>query len=185
MTITRTATSTPPAPSAESQFTDTPAFTSAILNSTNVYRKAHNASALTWNATLASFARSYLSKASCKFEHSGGPFGENLALGYSNATASVEAWGDEREKYNYGRPGFSEETGHFTQLVWKDTRSVGCERRLCGKKGWYLACEYWPPGNVIGAFGNEVDRPENEAGQDRPGWFGVLPVGIFLWMLFS
>ncbi|KAI0509090.1 CAP domain-containing protein [Xylaria bambusicola] len=180
MTITRATTT----PRAEPQFTDTPTFTSAILNSTNVYRKAHNASALTWNATLASYARSYLSKAPCKMEHSGGPFGENLAVGCRNATAAVEAWGDERKWYNYERPGYSAKTGHFTQLVWKATRSVGCDRSLCGEKGWHLVCEYWPPGNVLGAFKNEVDRPKNDSRRDHLGWFGFLPVGIFLCLLF-
>ena len=186
--ITWTVTLPPPTPSPEPQYTDTQKFTSAILNGTNVYRRAHNASALAWNASLASFARSYLSRAvtgsSCNFKHSGGPFGENLAIGYNNATESVEAWGSERKKYNYRRPGYSEDTGHFTQLVWKATKTVGCERKLCGAKGWYVACEYWPPGNVEGAYGVEVDRPKNEARtiHRRPGWSGLLPVGIFLWI---
>lgn len=62
------------------------------------------------------------------------------------------------EQYNYDNPNFSEKTGHFTQLVWKSTTGVGCGARLCGIRGWYLACEYWPPGNVIGEFGEQVDR---------------------------
>jgi hypothetical protein len=62
------------------------------------------------------------------------------------------------------------ETGHFTQLVWKDTTSVGCGRTECngrddgGAPGWYLVCEYWPHGNVIGAFEENVQEqvPEDE-----------------------
>lgn len=67
----------------------------------------------------------------------------------------------EAQDYNYSRPGFSEQTGHFTQLVWKDTTTVGCGRRLCGTRGWYLVCEYWPRGNVVGEFSDEVDPPVN------------------------
>ena len=70
----------------------------------------------------------------------GGPNGENLAEGYANATASIEAWGNEREKYNFQDGGFSEDTGHFTQLVWKATTTVGCGRSFCNGKnsvsGW-------------------------------------------------
>jgi hypothetical protein len=61
----------------------------------------------------------------------GGATGENLAAGYANASASVDAWGLEREEYNWNKPGFSEATGHFTQLVWSNTTSVGCGRTSC------------------------------------------------------
>lgn len=165
-----TVTAAPSIPSTAPQFTNTALFTSAILNSTNFYRKEHNATAVTWNATLASYASSYLSAmgtqspdsgSECDFSHSGGPYGENLALGCNEVTGCVELWGDERDEYNFNKPGFSEETGHFTQLVWKDTTTVGCGSRLCGTRAWYIVCEYWPRGNVIGEFREEVDREVN------------------------
>jgi hypothetical protein len=57
-------------------------------------------------------------------------------------------------------------TGHFTQLVWKSTRQVGCSRHECDGdvKGWLLVCEYAPSGNVIGAFERNVEKalPKNE-----------------------
>lgn len=92
-----------------------------------------------------------------------GPNGENLAESYPNTTAAIEAWGNERSKYDFDRPtGFSNSTGHFTQLVWKDTKSVGCARKECGNgdkdgaHGWLVVCEYWPPGNVDGKYKSEV-----------------------------
>jgi len=88
------------------------------------------------------------------FKHSGGATGENLAAGYANASASVDAWGLEREEYNWNNPGFSEATGHFTQLVWSNTTTVGCGRTSCAGEnqtpGWYVVCEYFPPGNIEG-----------------------------------
>ncbi|KAI1445963.1 PR-1-like protein [Annulohypoxylon stygium] len=96
---------------------------------------------------------------SCHMAHSGGPYGENLALGCSDAPSCVDMWASEVTGYDYASPGFGESTGHFTQLVWKDTTDVGCGAVLCpGNGGWYLACEYWPRGNIIGAFGGEVDE---------------------------
>ena len=197
--ITQTITAGPseptaPASAAAAEFTSPALFTSAILNSTNTYRAQHNASRLVWNRTLEDFANRYLgqvvSKRSdsspsssspsehrkerrgdrCDFQHSGGPYGENLALGCANATSCVEAWGNERGEYDFSKGDFGEATGHFTQLVWKDTTSVGCGARLCGggddkndgsARGWYLVCEYWPRGNVIGKFGDEVQAQEN------------------------
>lgn len=171
---TITVTAAPSIPSDEPSYSKRYVFTSAVLNSTNTYRAQHNASSLTWNATLASFAASYLEAAQkddCKFEHSGGPYGENIAIGYANATAAMEAWGDERKEYSFGKPGFDHGTGHFTQLVWKDTTTVGCERVLCdGVKGWFVACEYWPRGNVQGKFGDEVQKEvESGSGVERLG----------------
>ncbi|KHO01199.1 Allergen V5/Tpx-1-related protein [Metarhizium album ARSEF 1941] len=144
-------------PHDEPQWAMTDKFTSAILESTNLYRQQHNAPDLTWNETLASFATGHLERSDCEFKHSGGPYGENLALGFPNVTASVEAWGNERDKFDWENFRFQFETGHFTQLVWKTTTSVGCDRRVCAKSGWYLACEYWPRGNVQGQYRGEVE----------------------------
>ncbi|KAM5353976.1 hypothetical protein ACJ41O_000626 [Fusarium nematophilum] len=168
-------------PSNEPEWKEDDSFTSAVLNSTNVYRGEHNASSLDWNTTLEDFASDYLdSLDDCEFEHSGGPYGENLAIGYPNVTASVEAWGDERDEYDFGDAEFSKETGHFTQLVWRDTTAVGCGRKLCGERGWYLVCEYWPRGNVEGQFEDQVLEEEGGAagGAGRPGVGLALVMGV-------
>lgn len=166
-------------PSTEPSYSKLGEFTSAILNSTNTYRTQHNASDVKWNDTLADFAAEYLDENDdCDFEHSGGPYGENIAIGYPNVTAAVEAWGDEREEYNFKKGEFSVETGHFTQLVWKNTTDVGCGRRLCGESGWFLACEYWPRGNVVGLFVDEVQaRIEDSAAWRIAGDSGMVFFG--------
>ncbi|KAI1384231.1 PR-1-like protein [Hypoxylon trugodes] len=188
----------PPIPSEAPSFVDHDTFTSAILNSTNTYRSSYNASSLRWNSTLEAFASTYVSTHStkrslslsesflsifkkrdgekCHMAHSGGPYGENLALGCSDAGSCVDMWASEVSGYNYDDPGFGESTGHFTQLVWRDTTDVGCGAKLCpGNGGWYLACEYWPRGNIIGAFADEVGEPVSGAmalGRNG-GWRGV------------
>ncbi len=159
---TVTITAAPSIPSTVPEFVSDHLFTSAILNSTNFFRTENNASWIEWNSTIASFASHYLSSdTDCNFAHSGGPYGENIAMGYPDAASSVDAWGNERKDYDYDDPGFSESTGHFTQLVWKNSTTVGCGRKLCGTNGWFLVCEYWPRGNVIGQFGDEVGRQIN------------------------
>ncbi|KAL1881279.1 hypothetical protein Daus18300_001131 [Diaporthe australafricana] len=200
---TVTITAAPSIASTAPQFTDTALFKSAILNSTNVFRSQHNATAVTWNNTLSSFASSYLASmgssspdSECDFAHSGGPYGENLALGCNEVTGCVDLWGDERDQYDYSDPGFGEATGHFTQLVWKDTAAVGCGARLCGTRGWYLVCEYWPRGNVIGRFGEQVGRQvgggagssSGTGGGAAPGdngmWSRAASSGSPSWLLY-
>jgi hypothetical protein len=69
--------------------------------------------------------------------------------------------------YSYQQPGSSEQTGHFTQLVWNATQTVGCGAAQCDTneiKGWYLVCEYDPPGNVIGAFAGNVSASNTQGG---------------------
>jgi hypothetical protein len=88
-----------------------------------------------------------------------------LAFGFGNLSAAVRAWGDEGELYNYDPPmGSTEETGHFTQLVWRASKQVGCAAYNCGyttpeaknaegdkrAQGWYLVCSYAPHGNIVG-----------------------------------
>ncbi|KAJ9305745.1 hypothetical protein DTO217A2_4815 [Paecilomyces variotii] len=150
-------TSYAPQPTPAQSYTSETLFEDTVLNVTNRYRAQHDASALTWNNSLTAYAENWAKK--CLWKHSHGPYGENLAEGYPNASASVEAWGDEEKLYNYSDPGYAESTGHFTQLVWRASRTVGCARVNCtsdtggddGKaSGWFVVCEYYPAGNVVG-----------------------------------
>lgn len=85
--------------------------------------------------------------------------------------------------YDFRKPtGYTEATGHFTQLVWKATRQMGCARVDCGydpeedddnsdrAKGWYVVCEYDPPGNVVGYnnrfFKENVEPQGGKGGSD-------------------
>jgi hypothetical protein len=204
-------------PASSESYEDDSAFKKAMLDVHNFYRKEHNATALAWNDTNAKFAQKWSDR--CHFEHSvslmrthrpkvdmltrrqqGGPTGENLSAGYNNATESVDAWGMERDQYNFKKGEFSKETGHFTQLVWKATTSVGCGRTECNDKngdgayGWFVVCEYYPAGNVVGSFKANVQEqvvgPKNgdfdggiEGGASAirgGGWAGLLSAVVIL-----
>lgn len=121
------------------------------LNAHNKFRKLHHAPDLIWDSTLAEYAKNYASL--CEFKHSRTPYGENLAAGYPSIEAAIQAWYDENEDYSYRWPGFSHQTGHFTQMVWKSTTKLGCAYVACngkhGTPGHYLVCEYSPRGNII------------------------------------
>ncbi|KAI6291374.1 hypothetical protein MCOR34_010193 [Pyricularia oryzae] len=194
---TRTVTANPASPTDEPSYTRSDDFQAAMLTTHNRFRSQHSAPDLEWNDTLADSSASHLDSVAtpsrCEFAHSGGPYGENLALGYADAAAGVVAWGDERRGYDFGSGEFDDRTGHFTQMVWRDTSDVGCGRKLCGGGDdggarWFLVCQYWPRGNIVGSFTEMVQRPRegvdmgNAAGAVGPGgwWVGLLVVAGLL-----
>jgi len=132
-----------------------------LLDHHNRYRALHCAAPLTWSPKLAAAAQAWanqLKAKGCAFEHSGGPTGENLAAGTSgtlDAKATVAMWYDELKGYSFAQPGFSMQTGHFTQVVWRGTTSLGCGKSQCkGLDVW--VCEYDPPGNWEGQYKQQV-----------------------------
>ncbi|KAL2852997.1 hypothetical protein BJX68DRAFT_233721 [Aspergillus pseudodeflectus] len=66
-TATATATTSPEIPQ-DPSYTSSSLFKSSVLSTTNHYRAQHNASALTWNDTLADYAKHWAE--GCIWEHS-------------------------------------------------------------------------------------------------------------------
>ena len=131
-----------------------------LLNAHNAKRSLHNAPALSWDASLAAYAANYASNYDCSgtLTHSGGPYGENLALGYG-IEGAVEGWYNEGTNYNYGSS--CSVLDHFTQVIWKSTTKLGCAVKSCGDYwGDYVICSYDPPGNYIGQCSSNVEPPQ-------------------------
>jgi uncharacterized protein YkwD len=127
----------------------------------NRLRAKHCAAPLTWSAKLAELAQRWanaLRDRGCQFGHSGGTTGENLAagtIGTLDPASVVQMWYDEVAQYRFPDGGFSSSTGHFTQVVWRSTRRVGCGHSQC--KGMdILVCEYDPAGNWEGQYRDNV-----------------------------
>ncbi|MCP2732480.1 CAP family protein [Symplocastrum sp. BBK-W-15] len=156
------------------------AFRNQSLTNHNTNRTKHRSPNLAANSTLDQGAQDwakYLAD-SGKFEHSTSTqrngAGENLYVYYTTGTIGataladkgVSSWYNEVTKYNYSQPGFSPETGHFTQLVWKSSTGLGCGVAQ-GKKvinstnfnAYYVVCRYSPAGNVQGQFPQNVLQP--------------------------
>eukprot|EP00775_Hariotina_reticulata_P009625 gene9625-biopygen11521 len=150
-----------------------PAPYGVILKKHNMYRRRHRAPPLTWNPTLAAQARAYASKCIWGHDFNNRNSGENLFASYSAGSAvsqraildaAITMWYDEVKQYSFSNPGFGMNTGHFTQVVWKGSRQLGCAIKACnsGLKnlqwpgGVIVVCRYSPPGNVMGSFDSNV-----------------------------
>ncbi|KAL8136971.1 hypothetical protein V2J09_002972 [Rumex salicifolius] len=120
----------------------------------NLARRQLRLTPLKWDPKLAAYAARYANKrrADCARIHSDGPYGENLFWGAGTKWAAAQAvagWMSERKWYNYGmNKCFGPDCGHYTQIVWRSTRRVGCAKVSClNGRGVLFVCEYDPPGH--------------------------------------
>ncbi|XP_067624468.1 uncharacterized protein [Eurosta solidaginis] len=87
-------------------------------------------------------------------------YGENLytARGMEVSGASVvQSWYDEIRYYDFSKPNYKPGTGHFTQIVWRESRQLGVGVVTKGDTT-YVVCNYNPPGNIIGSFESMVPQ---------------------------
>ena len=65
-------------------------------------------------------------------------------------------WYDEIKDYNFSKPGFSSNTGHFTQVVWVDSVELGVGKATSKNGMQFVVARYYPPGNILGRFPDNV-----------------------------
>ena len=68
----------------------------------------------------------------------------------------TDMWYEEHDKYNYSNPGFSSTTGHFTQIVWQNSKEMGAGKAVSSSGAQFVVARYQPPGNVRGLFPENV-----------------------------
>ncbi len=125
------------------------------LTPQNAVRALFGEPPLRWSGHLADVAQDWADHlvATGQFAHRPeDPYGENL-FETTGGTASPEqvvgAWADEARTYDVATNTCRGVCGHFTQIVWRGTREVGCG--VVGNESREVwVCEYDPPGNVIG-----------------------------------
>ncbi|KAG0024729.1 hypothetical protein BGZ82_010362 [Podila clonocystis] len=143
-----------------------------VITEHNKARSHFGAPHLTWSVSLAGAAQEYANQ--CIWEHDqfrGDDIGENLGQsGDGNGVPIqyvVSRWESEylEYDYDYDYPEEDEESfkkiGHFSQLVWLDTKQVGCGQTSCSNLGsdvTLVVCRYFPSGNYPGEFRTKVLR---------------------------
>jgi pathogenesis-related protein 1 len=158
-------TGAPPAPAPPAAGTGS-VDAAAMLAAHNQWRAQTGVPALVWSDKLTGIAQSWVSRlaaSSCSFEHSGSrEYGENLYVGSAVISHQgnvqkkikpeevVESWASEGSYYNYADNSCASVCGHYTQLVWRDTKEVGCAMAVCADKTQIWMCSYYPAGNMLG-----------------------------------
>jgi pathogenesis-related protein 1 len=146
-----------------------------LVKTHNKIRQALGVNNLTWSSDLANYAQVWANHLAteneCKMKHrprSGQytqRYGENIYWGsavmWSNGLREVQkttpeqvvtSWADEVKDYNYADNSCNAGTmcGHYTQVIWKSSKQVGCAVAICPDKGQIWVCNYNPPGNYVG-----------------------------------
>jgi len=128
-------------------------FKSSIVKQHNIYRCMHGVGKLKWSRKLAASAKRWARKTRGNMVHSGTKYGENLYWATRpSGKAAVKSWYSEVKYTRGGRVShFSGKTGHYTQVVWKGTKYVGC-----GTYSRLVVCQYSRAGNMAGGFRSNV-----------------------------
>ncbi|KAL4304092.1 hypothetical protein GQ457_10G005280 [Hibiscus cannabinus] len=124
----------------------------------NAARFAVRMRPLVWDAKLARYAKWYANqrRKDCALRHSNGPYGENIFWGSGKGwkpSQAATAWVSEKKWYDYRSNSCAggQICGHYTQIVWRRSKRIGCAKVVCdGKRGVFMTCNYDPPGNYIG-----------------------------------
>jgi pathogenesis-related protein 1 len=79
-------------------------------------------------------------------------YGENL-FEIDGAQASpaqvVREWASEARNYDYAANRCKGVCGHYTQIVWRDSKELGCGVAGSARREIWV-CDYNPPGNWVG-----------------------------------
>ena len=161
-----------PSPTAESKISP-----SALLNAHNQHRLKVGAPKLNWSSELEQRATTWakqLKKNGCFMKHSGP--GENLFWASPVKTAIsrkgsqerfwtyslhqvseqyvVNSWASEKKWFDPGanscRAPEGKTCNHYTQVVWHNTKEIGCSKAVCDDFSQVWVCNYDPPGNIYG-----------------------------------
>ena len=145
------------------------------LRALQVHNDARNevgVSPLVWSEKLEQQALKYAKQIARtnNYKHSNTKDGENLAMFYeyeeSNKVKTYiysdtplydasMAWYEEIKDYKYSkikRFRIGPKIGHYTQMVWKDTKEVGIASAISKNGKVYVVARYFPVGNYLGEY---------------------------------
>src|SRR4051812_26211016 len=136
-------------------------FSSRLLAEQNAERDRVGVPRLEWNDTLARDAQAWADQLAREGDLRHAPLsvnpdqGENLWMGgkgYYGAEAMIDTFLAEKRVFRAGvfpavsTTGNWQDVGHYTQIVWRNTRQVGCAVTR-GEQMDFLVCRYLPAGN--------------------------------------
>ncbi|KAE8750929.1 hypothetical protein FOCC_FOCC002357 [Frankliniella occidentalis] len=141
-------------------------FAQAFLATHNEYRARHGAHPLKLSKKLSRYSEEWAKRLASRgvIEHrNDSEHGENIFCSWSSNPAHTVAgdepvhhWYSEIKDHKFGKEPTSLKTGHFTQVVWKDSRELGVAVARSRTGQVFVVANYSPPGNFVGCFAENV-----------------------------
>ncbi|KAI3372668.1 hypothetical protein L3Q82_022711 [Scortum barcoo] len=130
-------------------------FQQKFLEAHNAYRQKHNTPPMTLNSNMCATAQEWANYLLAEriLKHSDTKDGENVYNMSSSATLNlkgeeaVDSWYSEIKDYSWSNPGYNGKSGHFTQVVWKDSTELGVGYATDGHVAFVVG-QYRPAGNM-------------------------------------
>ena len=135
-----------------------------MLNSHSYFRKRHGVPVLKLNEELNKMAQAFaksLSSSGQSFSkdiYNEEPLGINVLISDKDLKPEkiCNEWYNESKKYDYTNYyKFQKGTGHFTQMIWKNTEEIGIGFEKNDDK-MYVVAYYYPAGNIFNEFESNV-----------------------------
>ena len=140
-----------------------------FLEEHNKYRKMHGVPNLQLDNLLINFATAYAQSLaknpndnylvpSGNYYEGDEKLGENLfqcnkkTCQIDNFTHPLTVWYKEMQFYNFDTNVGEKGTGNFTQMVWKNTKKLGCGIAIKTETNYKVVCYYLPGGNIADKY---------------------------------
>jgi uncharacterized protein YkwD len=141
-------------------------FEEDFLKAHNEYRKRHGVPPLKLDRKLCKYSEEWAKHLAAKniLEHRPScNYGENIYCMYSSdpnftitGHSPVDVWYEEVQHHPFGREPNSLKSGHFTQVVWKASESLGVGVAKNSQGSIYVVANYSPAGNFVGHYVENV-----------------------------
>lgn len=133
-----------------------PAFAQEMLTAHNTVRQKTGVPPLKWSNKLAAraeeWARTLATTGASKMQGIPGQnIGYTAPAGAVKGAAVVAAWAAEVTNYDHEKNACIDpklRCNHYTQVVWRDSSSVGCATARDARRDIWV-CDYDPPGNNV------------------------------------
>ena len=144
-------------------------FEEDFLKAHNEYRRKHGVPPLKLDKKLCKYSEEWAKHLAAKniLEHRPScNHGENIYCMYSSdpnftitGHSPVDVWYEEVQHHPFGREPNSLKSGHFTQVVWKSSESLGVGVAKNSQGSIYVVANYSPAGNFVGHYVENVPPP--------------------------
>uniref|UniRef100_A0A0N4ZV27 SCP domain-containing protein n=1 Tax=Parastrongyloides trichosuri TaxID=131310 RepID=A0A0N4ZV27_PARTI len=139
-----------------------------IYEQHNFFREWHQVEPLEIDQEIEQYAKNYsdylATNKNSKIVLSNGTYGENIMRSTPKVVEKFGAyyWYNEIKRFNFSNPKLYGGVSHFTQMVWKDSKKIGCG--ISQRRGnVFTVCNYSPRGNIRDELEDNVFPKKEES----------------------